>query len=212
MLELIRKYRVYIVAGVALLAALTFYSLNLRQKEQANLFERVVIDLFAPVYNLGSRVSTFVGSVWGDYIDLVDVRRENKALRESVKILNGRIMENREAIHENGRLRQLLGLKGTVGLPSVAAQVIGEDNSPWFKTLVINRGAVDGLAEGMPVVAASGVVGQLVKVAAGSSRVLLLTDHASGIAAVVQRSRARGVVKGQGEGSAASSFPCGKRM
>ncbi|BBA70576.1 rod shape-determining protein MreC [Geobacter sulfurreducens] len=206
MLELIRKYRVYIVAAVALLAALTFYSLNLRQKEQANLFERVIIDLFAPVYNLGSRVSTFMGSVWGDYIDLVDVRRENKELRESVKILNGRIMEHREAIHENGRLRQLLGLKGTVGLPSVAAQVIGEDNSPWFKTLVINRGAVDGLAEGMPVVAASGVVGQLVKVAAGSSRVLLLTDHASGIAAVVQRSRARGVVKGQGGGLCSLEF------
>jgi rod shape-determining protein MreC len=80
----------------------------------------------------------------------------------------------------------------------VAASVIGEDNAPWFRTVVIDRGEVDGLKEGMPVVTASGVVGQLVKVSMSSSRVLLLTDHASAIAAMVQRSRARGVVKGKG--------------
>ena len=52
----------------------------------------------------------------------------------------------------------------------------------------------------MSVVAADGVVGQVVKVALTSSRVLLLTDHSSGIAATIQRSRARGVVKGKGDG------------
>jgi rod shape-determining protein MreC len=58
----------------------------------------------------------------------------------------------------------------------------------------------------MPVVTVSGIVGRLVKVAANSSRVLLLTDHASGVAAVVQRSRARGVVKGKGGGLCSLEF------
>ncbi|WP_298432395.1 rod shape-determining protein MreC, partial [Geobacter sp.] len=200
MLELIKRYRFPIITGVALLVALAFYSLNLRDKEHANAFERTVMDIFAPLHNVGERIGNSVGGFWSDYIDLVDVRKENKQLRQSVKILNARLLEGREAALENGRLRALLNLKGTIKTSSVAAMVIGEDNSPWFKTLVINRGTVDGLQEGMPVVAASGVVGQVVKVASGSSRVLLLTDHASGIAAVVQRSRARGVVKGKGGG------------
>ncbi len=84
--------------------------------------------------------------------------------------------------------------------------MIGEDGSPWFKTILIDRGTADGLREGMPVVASDGVVGQLVKVTAGSSRVLLLTDHASGIAGIVERSRARGVVKGKGGGRCSLDF------
>lgn len=206
MLELIRKYRFYLLTGAALLAALAFYSLSLREKEHASGFERMVLDLFSPVHNIGAGVSSFFSGVWSDYIDLVDVRTENKQLREAVKTLNSQMIENREAIHENERLRSLLDLKAIQRAPSVAAMVIGEDSSPWFKTLVINRGSVDGLQEGMPVVAANGVVGQVVKVAAGSSRVLLLTDHASGIASVVQRSRARGVVKGKGGGLCSLEF------
>lgn len=206
MLDLIRKYKVYIIIGVSVLAAFTFYSLNLRDKEHANGFERLVMNLFSPVDNVGSGVNNFFADLWSDYIDLVDVRRENKQLRETVKIMNSRLVADREAIHENDRLKQLLELKSSIKAPSVAALVIGEDSSPWFKTLVINRGSVDGLAEGMPVVAANGVVGQVVKVAAGSARVLLLTDHASGIAALVQRSRARGVVKGKGSSFCSLEF------
>ena len=206
MLELIRKYRLPIVMGVSLVVALAFYSLNLRETEHANAFERFILNIFAPIHNVGDRVGDSVGRVWSDYIDLVEVRQENKKLREAVKELNSRIVEGRETALENNRLRGLLDLKGGSKAPSVAASVIGEDSSPWFKTLVINRGAVDGVQEGMPVVAANGVVGQVIKVAAGSSRVLLLTDHASGIAAVVQRSRARGVVKGKGGGLCSLEF------
>lgn len=206
MLELIKKYRMYLVLGGTLLAALVFYSLNLRGKEHANGFERLVMDFFAPVHNVGARINGYFTDIWSDYVNLVDVRRENRQLRESVKSLNSRVLESREAVLENERLKRLLDLKSTIKIPSVAATVIGEDSSPWFKTLVINRGAVDGLEEGMPVVAAAGVVGQLVKVAAGSSRVLLLTDHASSIAAVIQRSRARGVVKGKGGGFCSLEF------
>jgi rod shape-determining protein MreC len=72
--------------------------------------------------------------------------------------------------------------------------------------VVIDQGSSSGIAEGMPVVAADGVVGQVVKVASGTSRVLLLTDHSSGIAATIQRSRARGVVKGKGDGLCSLEF------
>jgi rod shape-determining protein MreC len=198
MWELLRKYRMYLVVGVVLLAAFVFYALNLKNRERANGFERVVMNLTAPLSGVVDRMNGIVSGVWGDYLNLIEVRKENIKLLKTVKILNTRLFQAGEAVAENERLKKLLELKNTLRLPTVAATVIGEDGTPWFKTIVIDRGSVDGLREGMPVVASDGVVGELVKVAAGSSRVLLLTDHASGIAGIVQRTRARGVIKGEG--------------
>lgn len=198
MFELFRKYRFHILAAVALLVALLFYSLNLRTKERLNFFEKTVLNVFSPAQRGATWLGRLTGSVWDDYLNLVDVRKENKELRETIKVLNTRILSNQEAIAANERYKGLLNLKGTLRTPSVASSVIGEDSSPWFRTLVIDRGRSDGLEEGMPVIAAAGIVGRVVNVAANSSRVLLLTDNASAIAAVIQRSRARGVVKGKG--------------
>ena len=206
MWELIRKYKVAVGTGTVLLAAFVFFSLNLRNKEQENPVERVALSLFSPLFSVATWVNDAVGGVWSSYLDLVHVRRENKRLQEAVRELNGQLAANREALQANERLRRLLDLKSSLQVPSLAATVIGEDGSPWFKTVVIDRGEADGLREGLPVVAADGVVGHLIKVSAHSSRVLLFTDHASAIAATIQRSRARGVVKGKGGGRCALEF------
>lgn len=206
MKELFSKYKIHLFTGIFLFIALIFYSFNLKNKEHANPFERTVMNVMAPILRIGAGGNGFVSVIWSDYLDLVNVRKENKELRQSIKILNTRQMENREALIANERLKRLLELKTSLQTPTLAASVIGEDGSPWFKTLVIDRGEADGLSEGMPVVAVNGVVGRLVKVAANSSRVLLLTDHASAVAAVVQRSRARGVVNGTGGGRCSLEF------
>ena len=202
---LVRHKRLFITA-LFLLAGFLTYALNLREREHANPVEASVLSLAAPVTGAAATVSRALGDLWSNYLDLLEVRRENIALRASVKQLNERIVAGNEAVVANARLKALLDLKGTLDAPSLAVSVIGEDSSAWFKTLVVDRGSADGLSEGMPVLAAGGVVGRLVKVAPNSSRVLLLTDHASAIAAVVQRSRARGVVRGAGAGRCSLEF------
>jgi rod shape-determining protein MreC len=206
MWELLRKYRKYFIIISLLLAAFIFYSWNLKNKERANLFERVVLNLMSPVNSVIAGLNRGVAETWNDYLALVDVRKENKLLRQNMKVLNSRLIESREAQLANERLKKLLEMKSSTQIPSLAASVIGEDASPWFKTIMINRGEVDGLREGMPVVAADGIIGQLVKVVARSSRVLIITDHASGVASIIQRSRARGVVKGKGDGTCSLEF------
>jgi rod shape-determining protein MreC len=206
MWELISKYRRHLLTGTIVLAAFVFYSLHLKDKEHESLFERGVLNFISPVNKAISRINNSAAGIWNDYADLVGVRKENKKLRETVKILNSRLIESNEAVLANERLKKLLDLKNSLKLPSLAASVIGEDGTPWFKTIMIDRGEVDGLREGMPVIAADGVIGQLIKVVAKSSRVLLITDHASDVAGIIQRSRARGVVKGKGGGSCALEF------
>lgn len=206
MKNLLLRYKRFLLTAVILLVAFFTYALNLRNKEHANPLERTVMSVTAPMAGSAAAATGFAGDIWSNYIDLIEVRRENVELRKSIKILNERMVASNEAVVANQRLQALLALKGSVALPSVAVSVIGEDSSAWFKTLVVDRGSADGLLEGMPVVAAGGVVGRLVKVAPNSSRVLLLTDHASAIAAIVQRSRARGVVRGAGGGRCSLEF------
>jgi len=206
MIKLLVRHKRFLLTAVFLLAVFLVYALNLRNKEHANPVERGVMTLTAPIAEGGTAVTGAVGTIWSDYIDLLEVRQENVKLRKTVQRLNERIVAGNEAVMANARLKALLDLKGTLNTPSLAVSVIGEDSSAWFKTLVVDRGSSDGLTEGMPVLAAGGVVGRLVKVAPNSSRVLLLTDHASAIAALVQRSRARGVVRGAGGGRCSMEF------
>ena len=206
MWELFKNKRTLFAAAVALIAAFIIYSFSLKNREQANPFERGVLTLSAPMMGVVSDINRYLLSFWSNYLALVSTRKENQSLRESVRQLNVRIIENQEAFLENDRLKKLLALKSSIQVPSVAATVIGEDSAPWYRSIVIDRGYVDGLSDGMPVMATSGVVGRVVKVAASSSRVLLLTDHASSIAAMIQRSRARGVLKGKGGGSCSLEF------
>jgi rod shape-determining protein MreC len=206
MRDFFSKYRLFMIWGAALLLALFIYSLSIRSKERASLPERALLTLFSPLTRAVTAVDRFAGEVWCGYIDLVGVRAENVKLREAVKELNTREAANREALLAAVRLRELLGIKQQLRVPSVAATVIGADTTPWFATLLIDRGRGDGLREGMPVVATDGVVGQVVKVADSTARVLLLTDPASAVAGVVQRTRARGVVRGKGQGYCSLEF------
>jgi len=205
-MEFIKKYIVALVTGFALLGALILFSLNVPNNREANLVERSVMNLFAPLLKPVAGVSGMFEKVWDGYIDLVNVRRENERLNFAIKELSSRTAAGDEALLENRRLDHLLEMKESITLPTLGVTVVGEDVSSWFHTLVIDRGSSSGLRVGMAVVAADGVVGQVVKVAAESSRVLLLTDHASGVAATIQRSRARGVVKGRGEGLCSLEF------
>lgn len=198
-MDFIKKYLFVIMIGGGILAALIVFSLNVPRNREANVVERSVLGALAPVFQPTHRLSRFIEDVWDGYVSLVDTHRENLRLREDIRLLNERVRECNELQLTNQRLERLLDMKKNVKSPTVAAEVVGEDATSWFRTLILNRGSSSGIREGMAVIAADGIVGQVVKVAASTSRVVLLTDHASGIAATIQRSRARGVVKGKSE-------------
>ena len=198
-MDFIKKYIYVLLTGIGLLAALIVFSLNIPHNREANSIERVVLSVLTPVFQPAYKLSGFIEDVWDGYIRLVDAHRENIRLRGDVRALNERVRDSSELLLANQRLERLLDMKKNVSMPTVTAEVVGEDATSWFRTLILNRGSSSGIREGMAVIAADGIVGQIVKVAPSTSRVVLLTDHASGIAATIQRSRARGVVKGKAE-------------
>ena len=202
----LKKYGVMTFVIVALLVALIFFLLNIPNNRAANMPERALQNTFAPVMKLATTTSNFFLNIWNGYINLADTRKDNVRMIQEIKELNTRVVTAEEALLENQRLKRLLDMRETIRESTVTALVIGEDMSSWFSSVTIDRGSSSGIREGMAVVAADGVVGQIVKVSSESSRVLLLTDHASGISATVQRSRTRGVVKGRGEKGCSFQF------
>ncbi len=196
--DFFKRYRYLLLAIALLLSTLLLYSYNLRQKGASSFFERAVLTLAAPFQAGFDTTFDSVTGLWGNYLWLVDTRHRNLQLETENSRLRGELQRVEEVRLQNERLRELLAFIDDVDRPALPAQVIGEDASNWARTIVIDKGTRAGLRDGLPVVAAEGVVGRIIKTAPNSSRVLLITDASSAVAALIQRTRTRGVARGRG--------------
>ena len=125
---------------------------------------------------------------------------EYQRLRDEVNVLKARLVGQDELAAENMRLERLLTFKRNLVYSSGTASVIGRDPSGWSSSMIINRGQEDGIHMGMPVISALGVVGKIVEVSEGNSKVVLLTDPQFSVAALLQGSREIGLVTGSLQG------------
>jgi rod shape-determining protein MreC len=199
MRDLLNRYRFYLLAILLLLAALILYSYNHRQKSVTTFFERAVLSAAAP-FQLGiDGTANGVVRVWHDYLWLVDTRQRNLELASENRKLRARLNQIDEVTLQNQRLRKLLAFVDDLDLAALPAQVIGEDVTPWARTIVIDKGSRSGLRQGLPVVASDGVVGRVIKTSSHSARVLLITDPSSAVAALIQNTRSRGILRGHGD-------------
>ncbi len=146
--------------------------------------------LFVPV----SRIRT----LWESYVDVREARQENEILKARLAQLQTEITRYREALIENRRLRQLLDVKRHLNGKTVLAHIVGCDLAPWRAVATIDRGKRDGLMPDMPVLSQGGVIGRITETSMSFSRVMLITDYQSRIAAIIQRNRARGLLAGHG--------------
>lgn len=194
-----RKNRPLVFAGVLLLTALLWYSVNLRQKDETNFLESVVLRATGPVQAALDRAIVGAADIWGHYLYLVDTSEDNQALVKENRTLRAVLAQSDEVRLENERLRLLLEFKEAQAFDTLPARVIAEDASSWFRTVMIDKGSEQGVTEGMPVVVAEGVVGRVVRSSPRFSRILLITDASSAVASLLQDNRARGVCRGKGE-------------
>ncbi len=125
---------------------------------------------------------------------------ENAALRERVAVLEARLVARGEDRAKTDRERDLGAATAGLNPRAPIANVIGWGDDGWSSYLVLDYGESAGARVKDVAVAKAGVVGQVYAVSSTAARVLPITDPASGVAALVQRSRETGVVKGTGDG------------
>ncbi|EKO3581394.1 rod shape-determining protein MreC [Vibrio metschnikovii] len=123
----------------------------------------------------------------------------NHGLKREVLILKSDLILLDQYREENQRLRKLLGSSFVRDEKKVVAEVMGVDTSPYRHQVVIDKGRVDGVYEGQPVINEKGIVGQVTFVAAHNSRVLLLIDSNSAIPVQNIRNDIRVIASGNGQ-------------
>jgi len=141
-----------------------------------------------PVLLLESAKST-LGAITGNEGDL-------KSLRQQLATQSHRANLAEQLLLENRRLRELLHLQQRLERPALAAQVLYDAADPSSHKVILDKGEVQGLRLGAPVVDEFGVLGQVTRLFPRVSEVTLVTDRDHAIPVQNARTGARGVAYG----------------
>ena len=133
-----------------------------------------------------------------DYFTEFDrISAENEELRKENEELK-KLQADLEVLkEENAWLRDFLDVKNhNTSFEFEDATVIGKNSSSAHSTLILNKGSLHGIAEGMVVIAGQGLVGRVTEVGLNTCEILCITDISSSIGALVERSAMIGIIEG----------------
>lgn len=124
---------------------------------------------------------------------------ENEAMREQLLHLQGRLQRFQFLQNENARLRNLLDSDVRNESRRMVAEVVAVASDPFSHQLVINKGTINGVYEGQPVLDSRGIVGQIISVSTTTSRVVLISDQSHSIPLRAERNDIRVLAQGVGD-------------
>ena len=133
--------------------------------------------------------------------DYVMAGGENAELKQRLRVAQTWRADATALRYENARLRAMLGVRTDPPLPMVFAHTILDARGPFSNSRLADAGAGRGIAEGNPVLSDHGLIGRVVGVASGVSRIMLLTDVQSRTPVLIVRTNGRAILAGDGGGN-----------
>ncbi len=183
---------------VLLFAQLLLMTGSVRRTSGATQLESWTMTLTSPLVSIANVVGGGVDGLLDGVADLVGAHGRNARLERDNRSLRSELRRTREAGGENDRLRRLLLMREALAPKAIGAAVVISRHNSTERMLVLDLGSDDGVKVDLAVVAWGGAVGRVIEVGKSHAKVRLLTDPNSGIAGIVQRSRAQGMVQGGG--------------
>ncbi|OFZ81659.1 MAG: rod shape-determining protein MreC [Bdellovibrionales bacterium RIFOXYD1_FULL_53_11] len=196
MIKYLKEYRFYITLFFFLLIPIVAIDTATRRERDYRIYDRAILAVTSPLQSAITWTLDQLVSGFQNYIFLWNTRRDNLALLEENRKLLNSIASLRETQHENTRLRKMLQFQEKFRLDTVLARVIAKDVSTEFRAIRINRGESSGIHKDMAVVTNEGVVGRVMRTTKNTSDIVTILDLLSAVDAIVERSRARGIVEG----------------
>jgi rod shape-determining protein MreC len=194
-----RRPTLLFIVVLSLLFVLMSFSHQTRYLgETRTMFERTVMTIFSPVPKLVNWMGGNVQDMHHGYLDMRAAVNENVALHRKVASLTTENLKLRQSEGDLKRLRSLLAYSEQFDMQTSMAQTIMLDTAGRFKSIIIDRGAEDGVQVNDVIANASGLIGRVVLVTNDLAKVQLLTDNNSSIGSLVERTRRQGVVRGNG--------------
>lgn len=197
---------------VLILIVIVILGIVLRFTGNLGLVEDASFGVFAPVQGILIDATNGVTNLFGGFQSVNELRAQVKQLQEQLNKSTLDSVRVKELESENAELRAQLEYKqenpdyllsGATVLEENEnrARVLGQDPSALVNFIIIDQGREENVAAGMPVITPAGLVGRVSEVGAHWARVRLLSDTSSSVNAVVQSTRATGIIQGQGQGS-----------
>lgn len=196
------------ILTLALLLAIPVFSINMQKssKDEPWIF-RPFFFMSGVTQNSFSSLTSGVRSTTDLYLNLIDIKTHNRELTQEIGQLKAQLGAMTELGLENERLNKLIDFRQRSKMELVAARIIARDIFPEdYDTVTVNRGSKQGIKKGMAAITVNGVVGYTIQVEPYTSQILLLTDRYSVIDAIVQRSRARGIIQGHQKDTCALAY------
>lgn len=185
----LRQFALLFIVALALLVARDAGPV----REAAGAVTAALVPFERALAAAGSGVSAFTESI----SEIQRLRADNASLRERLDALTVENVRLREQAITAQQQARLATAASALPYRSVTAPVIARDPSGVLQTVLIGAGREQGIQAGNVVVSERGVVGRVSEVGATYSKVLLVTDPVSTVSAIVQGSRATGIVRGQ---------------
>jgi rod shape-determining protein MreC len=157
-----------------------------------------VLDIAAPVQRMIALPLEFLQDTWRNYVSIVHVGERNEELTSRLVLLEEENLQLREALVASGRLERIAEIRADFEVPMLSSELVGVDPSPWFRSVLIDRGKTHGVRSGMPVISELGLVGLVTATSTRTAKAMLVLDRQSAVDGIVQRSRSRGIVRGHG--------------
>jgi rod shape-determining protein MreC len=189
--------RPFVVLVAAVIVHVILISAQVNTRTGVPLLQVATFGAFAEIQRVTMTTISSVRGLWTGYVDLTAVQRENEALKRENQTLQVRLQEERAAAQRTESLRQLLELRERAGVETIAAEVIGAAPAPDVRSYSIDKGSSDGVRKDMAAISPAGVVGRVILPSARAAQVQLLIDRNAAAAALIERTRAQGIVLGQ---------------
>lgn len=173
-----------------ILSRLNFYGINYLQKGLNEIVYRVSFVVSLPEQQI-DLVSKKINSHLGMYEDY-------KTLKNQINELEGKNYNTNFLISENTRLRKLID-EYIINSEELVAKVLLDKNSPFLKSIIVNKGSKDDLKIGMAVLDGPYLVGKVVEVNYSTSRVLLVSDLNSKIPVILEPGNTQSIMSGTGK-------------
>ncbi len=192
-----RRTQSGILRPLALLFTVSVLLLLLRNTDVVRVTSSFATALLVPVQRVladaGVASNRFVQAI----TEIDRLRQDNADLRaevDRVTLENVRLREQAIAVQQATRLAET---RTTLNYESLIAPVIARDPTGVSSSIVLGVGSDEGVKVGHVVLSDQGLVGRVSEVGPNYSKVLLVTDSSSIVSALVQGSRATGIVRGQ---------------
>jgi rod shape-determining protein MreC len=190
------RQRTAVLFIAVVLGHIILISAQVNSRAGVPLLEVVTFGAFAEVQRGAAGLTGSIRDAWSGYGNLRGVREENDQLKRQLGELQIQFQQERARAERARQLERLLGFQQDLRVETIPASVIGASASLEFRGITIDRGSNMGVTTNMAVIAPTGLVGRIVTPTAHASKVQLLTDQNAAAGALVERSRAQGIVIG----------------